>query len=137
VNDERKSETLVVETGEDLEAKPIASSAVPETKSSKDGAIKKESGEKEDIPLKELWAELVKDGSSKQRSKSSKISHKDLKVKEQRMETDPGESYIEPRKSKKRVKRPKSTNSNKPIDKSHLPAATKIDKIVNDTLNSL
>jgi len=50
--EERKSETLVVETSEDVESKPIASSAVPETKSSFDGAIKKDSLEREDIPLK-------------------------------------------------------------------------------------
>lgn len=119
IPEERKSETLNVEISEgneDYEAKPIASSAVPETKSSKDGAIKKNKGDREDIPLKQLWAELVKDNGREKRSKSSKISQKDLKMKEKRIGTEPNEKTMEGRRSRKRARRPKSTNSNKPLD---------------------
>ena len=45
-------------------AKPIATSAVPETRSSKDGGVI-DFRESQDIPLRELWAELVKDKEAK------------------------------------------------------------------------
>jgi len=78
----------------------------------------------------------VKDTGSKKRSKSSKISQQDIKIKEKRAETEPAQEPKRDR-SRKRVKRPKSTNSNKVQDGLNLPGTGTIDQMVNETLKSL